>query len=73
MTGVPPGSTLFVDGVQIGQPSDGSSRSRILEVSPGKHTLEVKMGETVAYQEDAYVGMGDRRVITVLSGNSARP
>lgn len=73
VTGVPPGSTLFVDGVPLGQPSDGSSRSRILEVSPGMHTLEVKMGDTVAYRENAYVGMGDRRVITVLSGNSPRP
>lgn len=73
VTGVPPGSTLFVDGVQIGQASDGSNRSRILEVAPGPHTLEVKMGDTVAYREEAYVGMGERRTITVLSGNSARP
>ena len=70
VTGVPAGSTLFVDGVQADQPSDGSNRTRVLEVSSGMHTLEVRMGDTVAYREQAYVGAGDRRVITVLSGNS---
>lgn len=70
VTGVPKGSTLFVDGVQVDQPSDGSNRARIIQVSPGTHTLEVKMGDTVAYRENAYVGMGDRRAIAVLSGNS---
>lgn len=70
MTGVPAGSTLFVDGVQADQPSDGSNRTRVLEVSSGMHILEVRLGDTVTYREQAYVGAGERRVLSVLSGDS---
>jgi len=69
VTGVPPGSLLFVDGAQTGPATEGSNRTRVLEVAPGTHTLEVRMGDTVVYREDAYAGPGDKRVITVLSGN----
>lgn len=70
VTGVPAGSVLFVDGVQIGQAAQGGGRSRVLDVAAGTHTVEVKTGDTVAYRESTYVGPGDKRVITVLSGNS---
>lgn len=69
VTGVPAGSTLFVDGVQVSGPSDGNNRTRVIDVAPGNHTLEVRMGDTVAYRETTYAGPGDQRVITVLSGN----
>jgi len=70
VTGVPAGSVLFVDGVQEAAAANPSARSRVLEVSPGEHTLEVKLGDTVVYRESTYAGPGDKRVVTVLSGNS---
>jgi len=70
VTGVPPGSILFVDGAQSGQATGGSNRTRVIEVAPGTHIVEVKMGDTVVYRESTYAGPGDKRVITVLSGNS---
>lgn len=69
VTGVPAGSVLFIDGKQTGQATEGSNRTRVLEVEPGSHTLEVRMGDTVAYRETTYVAPGGKRVITVLSGN----
>ncbi len=69
VTGVPAGSVLFVDGVQTGQAAEGNVRTRVLKVAPGEHTLEVRMGDTVAYRENTYVASGDKRVITVLSGS----
>jgi hypothetical protein len=71
VTGVPAGAVLFVDGVQAGQTADVNDRTQVLEVSPGAHTLEVKRGDTTAYRESTYVGAGEKRVITVLSGNNA--
>lgn len=70
VTGIPPGALIFVDGVQAGEAQDKSYRSRIIDVAPGMHTVEVKMGDTVTYRENAYAGPGDKRTITVLSGNS---
>lgn len=68
VTGAPLGSIVFVDGVQAGQAKEVLSRPQAVEVSPGMHTLEVRVGDTVAYRENTYVAQGDKRVISVLSG-----
>jgi hypothetical protein len=70
VTGLAPGTLLFIDGVQSGQPQDKNYRSRVVDVTPGMHTVEVKMGDTITYQESTYAGPGDKRSVTVLSGNS---
>jgi hypothetical protein len=68
VTGAPVGSTVFVDGVQAGQAKEVANRPQEVEVTPGAHILEVRMGDTVAYRENTYVTPGEKRVITVLSG-----
>ncbi len=68
VTGVPAGSHLFIDGLQTGQAEQDGNRTRVLAVAPGAHTVEVKMGDTVAYRENTYVEAGQKRIITVLSG-----
>ncbi len=68
VTGAPVGSTLFIDGAQVGQPTQASNRTQTLRVSAGTHVVEVKVGDSVRYREDTYVAAGDKRVITVLSG-----
>jgi hypothetical protein len=68
VTGVAAGAQLFIDGLQAPQAAQDGNRTRVLAVAPGAHTLEVKMGDTVAYRETTYVGAGQKRVITVLSG-----
>jgi hypothetical protein len=70
VTGIAPGAFVFVDGVQVGDAQDKGYRSRIINVAPGTHVVEVKMGDTVTYHETAYAGPGDKRYVTVLSGNS---
>ena len=52
VTGIAPGAFVFVDGVQIGDAQEKSYRSRIINVSPGTHVVEVKMGDTVTYHGD---------------------
>lgn len=68
VTGAPTSSVLFIDGVQMGAPTESARRTRDLVVTAGTHTLEVRMGETTVYRESTYVAAGDKRVITVLSG-----
>jgi hypothetical protein len=70
VTGAPVGSIVFVDGVQSGQAKEVLNRPQQLEVAPGTHTVEVRIGDTVAYRENTYVAQGDKRVIAVLSGRN---
>jgi hypothetical protein len=68
VTGAPVGSQVFVDGVQAGQAKEVANRPQEVEVTPGAHTLEVRVGDTVAYRENTYVTPGEKRIIAVLSG-----
>jgi hypothetical protein len=68
VTGAPVGSLLFIDGVQTGEAKEVANRPQVLDVAPGSHTVEVKVGDTVAYRENTFVAAGDKLVITVLSG-----
>jgi hypothetical protein len=70
VTGIAPGAYVYIDGVQAGDAQEKGTRSRIIDVAPGTHVVEVKMGDTVTYHETAYAGPGDKRYVTVLSGNS---
>jgi hypothetical protein len=70
VTGAPAGSRLFIDGRQVGDTQEAGNRPRVVDVAAGSHTLEVKVGDAVVYREDTDVAPGEKRVITVLSGNS---
>ena len=70
VTGAPAGSALFIDGVQNGDTAALNDKPRILTVAAGEHIVEVRMGNSVVYREQTYVGSGERRVIKVLSGSS---
>jgi hypothetical protein len=68
--GAPVGSQVFVDGAQAGQPKEVAKQPQAVEVTPGTHVVEVRMGDTVAYRENAYVTPGEKHVISVLSGRN---
>jgi hypothetical protein len=67
VTGAPAGALLFVDGVAAGQEVE-AKRPQILDVTPGTHIVEVRVGDTVAYRENTYVAAGEKRLVQVLSG-----
>ena len=68
ITGAPLASLILVDGVQAGQAVTRNDQSEILDVAPGSHKVEIKLNEAIVYREDTYVGSGERRVVSVLSG-----
>ncbi len=70
VTGAPKGSLIFIDDVQAGVPTAGNNRPQILDVAAGAHKVDIHMGASLVYHEDTYVGPGEHRVITVLSGFS---
>lgn len=68
VTGAPVGSTLFVDGAQIGEPQALAPGPQLLHVTPGAHTVEIRLGEPVVYREQTDVAPGHQQIVTVLSG-----
>jgi hypothetical protein len=70
VTGAPIGSTVFVDGVQLGQEATLKDHPQVLTVSAGMHKVEIHLGDNIVYREDTYVPLGEHRVVTVLSGLS---
>jgi hypothetical protein len=68
VTGAPAGALLLVDGAPVGHVSDANDRTQVLRVASGTHLVEVKVGESVTYRENTYVAVGQKRVVTVLSG-----
>jgi hypothetical protein len=70
VTGAPAGSIVFVDGLQTGQPTATNDHPQVLNVAAGAHKVEIHVGDTVVYREDTYVGLGERRIVRVLSGLS---
>jgi len=70
VTGAPVGSLVFVDGSQTGQAAAHNDQSQVLNVAAGAHKVEIHVGDKVVYREDTYVGLGERRVVNVLSGLS---
>jgi hypothetical protein len=69
VTGAPVGSLVFVDGMQTGQAAARNDQSQILDVAAGAHKVEIRLGDTVVYREETYVGPGQHRVVMVLSGS----
>jgi hypothetical protein len=70
VTGAPAGSIVFVDGLQTEQPTATNDHPQVLNVAAGAHKVEIHVGDTVVYREDTYVGLGERRIVRVLSGLS---
>ena len=68
VTGAPAGSLIFVDGSQTGQETALSDHPQVLEVAAGVHKVEIHVGDKIVYREETYVGLGEHRVVTVLSG-----
>jgi hypothetical protein len=67
VTGAPGGALLFVDGAAAGQEVE-AGKPQVLDVSPGTHVVEVRVGDTVTYRENTYVAVGEKRLVQVLSG-----
>jgi len=68
VTGAPSGSIVFVDGQQTGQLTALNDRTQVLNVAAAAHKVEIHVGDTVVYREDTYVGLGEHRLVRVLSG-----
>jgi hypothetical protein len=68
VNGAPLDSVVFVDGTQAAPPVQQSRSGQILEVSPGRHQVEVHVGDRVVYREEVYVASGDHYMVSVLSG-----
>jgi hypothetical protein len=69
VTGAPRNAQIYIDGAPSGQAATHNDQSQILDVAPGAHKVEIHLNDAVVYREDTYVGPGEHRVVTVLSGS----
>jgi hypothetical protein len=67
VTGAPVNSIVYLDGSKTEQPTP-NNHPQILMVTAGDHKVEIQVGEKIVYREEIYVGPGEHRVVTVLSG-----
>jgi len=67
VTGAPAGSIILVDGKPMGD-AVLNDYSQVIEVVPGSHRVEIRVGERIVYREDTDVAVSEHRVVTVLSG-----
>jgi hypothetical protein len=70
VTGAPAGSIVFVDGLQAGREITLNDHPQVLNVAAGAHKVEVHLGDRVVYRENTYVGLGEHRIVRVLSGSN---
>jgi Ethanolamine utilization protein EutJ (predicted chaperonin) len=69
VNGAPAGSFLLIDGVQAGSENSSATKSQVVDVAPGMHTIEVKVRDKITYRENTYVAAGEKHLVLVLSGN----
>ncbi len=70
ITGAPVASLVLIDGVQAGPAVARNDQPEILDVAPGSHQVAIQVNEAIVYREELYVGSGERRIVSVLSGLS---
>jgi hypothetical protein len=68
VSGAPAGSTLYVDGLQMGPATQYDGNPKILAVLEGAHQVEVRQGANVVYSEKAFVSNGETHTVRVQAG-----
>jgi hypothetical protein len=68
--GAPDGSTLFVDGLQVGPAKQYDGNPKVLAVLEGAHKLEIRQGTDVIFREKAFVSSGETHTVTVIAGGA---
>lgn len=62
---VPVGAVLYVDKIQMGDPSLYDGKHKVLRVEAGTHDVEVKGPNGVMLSERIFCGSGETRTITL--------
>jgi len=64
VTGAPEGAILYVDGVEYGLASRFTTSTPV-EVIPGVHVIEIRLGTSVLHSEKIYSGTGTATSVTM--------
>ena len=63
--GAPAGSTLYVDGLMMGEAGKYDGHPGVLAVREGVHQIEVRSGNAVVFREKALVSGGETHKVGV--------
>lgn len=56
--GAPPGVQVYVDGVLRGDAEDFNGRGAVLQVTQGRHLIELRRGSETILRKEVFVGEG---------------
>ena len=70
VAGAPPGSVLFVDGLDMGSATQYDGNPKVLAVLEGTHQVEVRLGSNLVYKEKAFVSSGQSHTVAVGGATS---
>lgn len=65
LQGAPEGAVLFLDGRSMGSAAAYAGSPGVLQVEPGTHLLEVRLGETLLMSQKVFLGGGEQRTLVV--------
>ncbi len=68
--GAPEGAILYIDGKSMGPASSYAGNPGVLQVEPGTHIMEVKVGETLLLSQKVFMGGGEQRTLVVPPGTA---
>ncbi len=68
LKGAPEGSTVYVDGLSMGDAKQFDGNPKVLAVLEGTHKLEIRQGSNSVYSEKVFVASGETHVVTVVGG-----
>ena len=69
IVGAPKGSTLFVDGISMGDASQFDGHNQLLTVEEGLHTVSIKQNGGLLHKEKVYASGDETSKIEVGGGD----
>ena len=52
----PSGSTVYVDGVEMGSAGAYNGRDRVLRIEPGTHVVQIRRGSEIIWSQTVFMG-----------------
>ena len=68
--GAPDGSTLFIDGLQVGSATEYDGDPNVLAVLEGTHTVQIRQDGNVIFSEKTFVAAGETHSVLVAAGTA---
>src|SRR5271170_4582224 len=66
--GAPDGSTIYVDGLNMGDAKQFDGNPKVLAILEGSHKIEIRQGSNSVFAEKVFVSNGETHTVAVVGG-----